>query len=190
MAGSAATFFLVWLSNTCINSQFGNYVNHLFDWGPEQSAPLLVLIGIVLGLAPRFLVPTLGLRRSIEIGALVYSAGLLGTALSSTPTSLVSSVLFMSVGCICTVSLVAFIANQAEPAERGALLGAVETLQELCEAIAHPMYARIFAYFISDAAPVKLPGAPFLLASALFLAALAVIRRTFALFPTAAAQFL
>ena len=37
MAGSAATFFLVWLSNTCINSQFGNYVNHLFDWGPEQA---------------------------------------------------------------------------------------------------------------------------------------------------------
>lgn len=42
MRGSAAAYFLVWLGNACINSQFGNYVNHLFGWGPQESAPLLV----------------------------------------------------------------------------------------------------------------------------------------------------
>ena len=42
MRGSAVAYFLVWLGNACINSQFGNYVNHLFGWGPQESAPLLV----------------------------------------------------------------------------------------------------------------------------------------------------
>ena len=48
MRGSAAAYFLVWLGNACINSQFGNYVNHLFGWGPQESAPLLVPAGTTL----------------------------------------------------------------------------------------------------------------------------------------------
>lgn len=66
MRGSAAAFFLVWFSNACINSQFGNYVNHLFGWGPQESAPLLVLVGVMLAIAPRVLVPRLGLKHSVE----------------------------------------------------------------------------------------------------------------------------
>ena len=147
------------------------------------------------------------------------------------------SVLLTSVGCIGTVSLVAFIANQArrssasaalpppcaavaavvaarrplrrprplsqltvghacrtsaqaDPAERGALLGAVETLQELMEAVGHSGYGRLFALCISEASPLKLPGSPFFVASGLLVAALATIKSTFAKFPAAAASFL
>ena len=130
LRGSAIAFALLWLANTCMNSQFGNYVNHLFGWGPQESAPLLVLIGIVRRaalsprdaprpttlvarrrcvrafsrartprshaaapsltchaassftpqmflIAPGLLVPRLGLKRSIESGALIYGLGLL-----------------------------------------------------------------------------------------------------------------
>jgi len=190
LRGSAAAFALLWLANTCMNSQFGNYVNHLFGWGPQESAPLLVLIGIMFLIAPGLLVPRLGLKRSIESGALIYGVGLLCTAFARTPPQLVWSVLLTSVGCIGTVSLVAFIANQADPAERGALLGAVETLQELMEALGHSGYGRLFAFAISDASALKLPGSPFLVASGLLLAALATIKSTFAKFPAAAASFL
>jgi len=190
LAGSAAAFSLLWLSNTCVTAVFGNFVNHLFGWGPEESGPLLVLIGLVLATAPRLLVPRLGLRRSIQLGTLIYAAGQLATGLAHTPVGVVSSVLLMSVGCIGTVALVAFIANQAPASERGALLGGLETLQELCEAFAHSGYGRLFAFSISNAAPARLPGACFLAASACMLAALGVATRTFALFPEAAAKFL
>ena len=189
MRGSAAAYFLVWLGNACINSQFGNYVNHLFGWGPQESAPLLVpawsdhqtrtralarasanpgpnralaceavepsaaprlsplrhgthllhllpptpraqvLVGVMIAIAPPALVPRLGLKRSIEYGALVYALGLLCTAFAHSPLKIIASTLLTSVGCICIPALVAFIANQAAPAERGALLGALETLQ-------------------------------------------------------------
>ena len=59
------------------------------------------------------------------------------------------------------------------------LLGGLGSIQELCGAIGNPAYARLFAYFISDAAPVKLPGAHFVFASALMIACFAVSRRTF-----------
>lgn len=189
MRGSCAAFFLVWFANACINSQFSNYVNHLLGWGPQESAPLLVLVGIMLAIAPKMLVPRLGLKHSIEVGCLVYGAGLLATAFAKTAPLLVYSVLFSSIGCIAVPALITFIANQAEPAERGALLGGIETLQEACLALAYVTYGRVFAHFISDDAPFKLPGAPFVLASAVMAAAYALIKSTFAKFPDAAAKF-
>lgn len=190
MRGSATTFALLWLANTCMNSLFGNYVNHMFGWGPQESAPLLVIIGLMFLVAPGLLVPRLGLRRSMEGGMLTYGLGMLAIAFARTPKTLVSSVFLSSVGCIGTVSLVAFISAQAPPNQRGALLGAVETLQELMEAFGHSFYGRFFAYCISDGSALAQPGAPFVLASALLLAALASIRRTLAAFPEAAASFL
>ena len=190
LRGAASTYLLVWFGNACINSQFGNYVNHLFGWGPQESAPLLVLIGLMLGIAPRLLVPRLGLKTSIQAGALIYAVGLLCTAFASTPPALVYAVLFTSVGCICLPALITFIANQAEPAQRGALLGGIETLQEACLAFALPTYGRIFAYFIADTTSLRLPGAPFILASVVILAGLGLITHTFAAYPAAASQFL
>ena len=121
--------------------------------------------------------------------AVVYAVGLLCTAFAHTPLKLVLSTLLTSVGCICIPALVAFIANQAEPAERGALLGALETLQELTDAFAHSSYGRIFGASITETARVKLPGAVFLAASTYMLGGLAVVQRTFGLFAAEAAKF-
>ena len=85
----------------------------------------------MIAIAPPALVPHLGLKRSIEYGAIVYALGLLCTAFAHSPLKIIASTLLTSVGCICIPALVAFIANQAVPAERGALLGALETLQAL-----------------------------------------------------------
>ena len=110
--------------------------------------------------------------------------------LSSTPKPLVYATLYTSVGCIAIPALTAFIANQALPHERGAVLGGLETLNELCLALAHTTYGRTLALFISDRAPIKLPGAPFVLASGFLVAGLTVARKAFAAFPEAAATFL
>jgi len=100
MRGAATSFFFLWLGNTCVNAVFGNYCNHLFGWGPEQSAPIGLLVGIVLALAPKTLVPRLGAKRSIVVGAAVYAAGLILTGLARTPGGVIASVLFSSLGCI------------------------------------------------------------------------------------------
>ena len=192
MAWSSAAFFLIWFGNACINSIFGNYVNHLFGWGEQESAPLLVLVGLMIAIAPATLVPWLGLKKSIEYGSLTYAIGLIGTALSTkVPKHLVISVLVASLGCIAVPALIAFIANQAASDERGAVLGGIETLNELCLALAHSTYGRTLALFISTKAPVaNMPGAPFFLGAAFLIAGLGVMVHTFGSLPEAAAQFL
>ena len=142
----------------------------------------------MIAIAPATLGKALGLRKSIEIGALIYAAGLIATAFAHVPKWLVPSVLLSSVGCVCLPALTAFIANQAADDERGAVLGGIETLNELCLALAHSFYGRTLALFISDKAPLKLPGAPFLMAAAFILAGLGVSSHTFAAFPEAAAR--
>jgi len=185
---SAAAFALLWLGNMCINSQFGNYANHLFKWGPQDSAPILVLIGLMIGVAPAALIPRLGLRTSMQTGGAVYAVGLLAIAFARTPAALVSCVLFMTLGCIALPALVSFVAAQAPPAERGALLGALETLQDLCDTLAFSGYGRLFAASIEP--PAKLPGAVFLVAAALLSAFLATVQSAFRDFPAASAAFL
>ena len=144
----------------------------------------------MIAIAPATLGRKLGLKYSITWGSIIYAVGLLGVGLSTVPKWVVLSTLVSSVGCIAIPAMIAFIANQAEPHERGAVLGGVETLNELCLAIAHSAYGRTLALFISDAAPFKLPGAPFVLASGFIMASLAVITRTFAAFPQLAASYL
>ena len=175
--------------NACINSIFGNYVNHLFGWGPTESAPLLLLVGLMIGIAPATLGKALGLRKSIVAGALIYALGLALTAFAHVPKYLVLSTLVTSLGCICIHALIAFIANQAASDERGAVLGGIETLNELTLAIAHSGYGRTLALFISDKAPMKLPGAPFVLASAILVVAFAILQGTFTTFAQRAAAF-
>ena len=69
------------------------------------------------------------------------------------------------------------------------MLGGIETLSELCLALALSGYGRLLALFISDKAPMKLPGAPFVLASAILVVAFAILQGTFTTFAQRAAAF-
>jgi len=154
-----------------LDAQFTNYALYRFGWGPQESGPLLVLVGLMLALAPRLVVPRLGLGRSIFYGSLLFAAGQFATAFAPTPLTFVLAIFVAAVGCACIPALTALIAEQGGQNERGALLGGLGSLQELCGALGNPMYSRLFAYFISDAAPVKLPGAHFIAAGVLLLLA-------------------
>ena len=179
LRGLSVAYFLVTLSRGVLDAQFANYALYRFGWGPQESGPLLMLVGVMLAIAPRVVVPRLGLRRAIVAGALALALGHALTAVAGTPAAFVGSIFVTAVGCACIPAIVAVLTTQTAPNEQGALLGGLGSIQELCGALGNPAYARLFAYFISDAAPVKLPGAHFVFASALMIACFAVSRRTF-----------
>ena len=64
----------------------------------------------------------------------------------------------------------ALMTRQVAPTEQGRLQGAVSSLASLAGIFGPAIFTQIFALFISDHAPVHLPGAPFLLSSALLIA--------------------
>jgi len=181
LTGSAVAYFLVYLAKLCLDSQFTDYALYKFGWGPAQSGPLLVLVGLMLAIVPRMVVPRLGLKRSCLYGVGAFAVSQVATGFAPTPEAFFASIFLTSVGCACVPALLAFIANQARPEERGAVIGAVGTVQELCGAIGFSVYSRLFAYAISDDSPVKLPGASFLASAAVLVPAFFVLQRTFRL---------
>jgi DHA1 family tetracycline resistance protein-like MFS transporter len=60
--------------------------------------------------------------------------------------------------------------HQVDPHEQGRLQGALTSLASLAGIFGPALFANIFALFISDHAPVHLPGAAFILSAALLLA--------------------
>jgi len=168
---ASLTYLLTALARGSLDAQFTNYADIRFGWTQAQSGPVLVLVGLMLAIAPRLLVPLLGLRRSILYGLLIWTVGLVGTGLAPTPMGFVAGIFVVSIGCVAVPAVQALIANLAAEGERGALLGALGSLNELTAAISSTMYASLLAYFTSDNSPVNIPGGHFMVGAGFLLIA-------------------
>jgi DHA1 family tetracycline resistance protein-like MFS transporter len=74
----------------------------------------------------------------------------------------------------------ALMTQSVAPDQQGQLQGATSSVQSLSQLVGPFLFTLTFAYFIGAQAPVKLPGAPFLLASVLLVLALLIAARTLA----------
>ena len=182
-------YALVTLSRNALDAQFVNYASIRFGWSQQQTGPVMVLVGLMLAVAPRVLVPRIGLRNAVTYGIGILAFGLSATGLAPTPAGFVLGLFVVSVGCVCIPALQALLTNLAPPGERGALLGALGSLTELQSAVGSTLYAAVLAAFTSDAAPIKgLPGMHFFVASAMLLIAWGVASRAFRTFEAEATR--
>lgn len=182
LRNAAALYALVALARNSLDAQFVNYASIRFGWSQQQSGPVMVMVGLMLAIAPRVLVPRLGLQTALLAGLLIFAAGLAGTGLAPTPVQFIGWIFVVSVGCMAVPALQALITNLANPDERGALLGALGSLSELTSAIASTAYAAVLASFTSASPPwgLRVPGMHFLLGSGLLLVAFGLAVHTFA----------
>jgi DHA1 family tetracycline resistance protein-like MFS transporter len=74
----------------------------------------------------------------------------------------------------------ALMTRLVAPDRQGQLQGATSSVQSVSQLVGPFLFTLTFAWFIGASAPLNLPGAPFLLASALLLLALAIAARTLA----------
>jgi DHA1 family tetracycline resistance protein-like MFS transporter len=63
------------------------------------------------------------------------------------------------------------------------LQGASGSVQSMAQLVGPFLFTLTFAYFIAPTSPIKLPGAPFLLAGALLLVAMLIAMRVTARIP-------
>jgi DHA1 family tetracycline resistance protein-like MFS transporter len=71
----------------------------------------------------------------------------------------------------------ALMTRLVAPNQQGQLQGATNSVQSVSQLVGPFLFTLTFAWFIGAEAPVKLPGAPFLLASVLLVLALAIAAR-------------
>lgn len=173
LLGLAAVFFFVNLAQFSLNSTYVLYTDYRYGWGPQVVGYTLGLVGLCSGLVQavlvRRLMPALGERRMLLAGLLLCSVGYLLFGLASVAWLFVVGIPFLCLGGLAGPPAQALMTQQVDPHEQGRLQGALTSLASLAGIFGPALFANLFALFISDRAPIHLPGISFVLASGLLL---------------------
>jgi DHA1 family tetracycline resistance protein-like MFS transporter len=174
--GLASLNVLYYLAHHVLPSVFVLYVTFRYGWDERTVGLTLTGVGIwgilVQGTLVRPIVRRFGERNAI-LGGLFFGAS--GFALYGLAPS--ASVFWIAVpvgGLMALFGPAAqtLMSRRVEPSEQGLLQGANSSLMGLTGLIGPPLFTFTFARFISETSgEVHLPGAPFILAALLLLAA-------------------
>jgi DHA1 family tetracycline resistance protein-like MFS transporter len=177
----AGVMFLSSLAHIVLPSTFVLYAAHRYAWGEREVGLTLAGVGLsaalVQGLLVKPIVRTLGERRTLFIG---LAAGVVGFAiygLAPNPMVFLAGVPVMAVWGLASPSVQGLMTSRVAPDEQGRLQGAVSSLMGVGALIGPLLFTQSFAVAIGPAQTLGLPGAPFLLASAMLLLALVLALR-------------
>ena len=176
MLGLLAVVFLGQLAHYVFPSVFVLYADYRYQWGEQQVGYVLGLVGICNVLVQAFLirrlVPKIGERRALMLGLLFGLLGFAWQGMAATGLLSLLAIPLLALWGLAGPSIQAVITKQVHADEQGRLQGAIASMNSLAGIIAPFLFTHVFALFISDHAPVVLPGAPYLLASLFLLTAL------------------
>jgi DHA1 family tetracycline resistance protein-like MFS transporter len=163
----AASITLLALAQQSLQSTWVLYTTFRFHWSELDNGLSLALVGLSSGLVQMFLVKVLvgklGERRAILWALICNIIGFAGFALASRGWMMIPVILFWSLSGVAGPTTQSLISRQYEANEQGAVQGALASVQSLMGVIGPLIATWVFGYFISPAAPILLPGAPFFL---------------------------
>jgi len=134
----------------------------------------------VQGAAVGPIVRRLGERKALLLGLACGAAGFLIYGAAPTGPLFWLGIPVMALWGVAGAATQALTTRLVAPDQQGQLQGATASVQSVSQLVGPFLFTLTFAWFIGAQAPVKLPGAPFLLASALLLLALLIAARTLA----------
>ena len=165
---------LVYIAAHAVQSNWAFYVTEKFHWSEKMIGLSLGMVGLLVGLVQggliRIVNPKLGNEKSVYIGLGLYSLGMLLFAFASASWMMFAFLVPYCLGGIAGPALQAIISAHVPSNEQGELQGALSSLMSATSIVGPPIMTNLFAYFTGSNAPVKFPGAPFLLGAILMLA--------------------
>jgi DHA1 family tetracycline resistance protein-like MFS transporter len=171
----ATVYFLVSLAQFSLNATYVLYADYRYGWGTQAVGYTLAFVGLCSGIAQavlvRRLMPKLGERLMIMIGLPLAAAGYLLFGFASVGWIFLLGIPFLALGGLSGPPAQALMTQQVDPHEQGRLQGALTSLASLAGIFGPALFANLFGLFISDHAPMHLPGVAFVLAAALLLTA-------------------
>ncbi len=179
--GLAAVVLLINLAHYVYPSVFVLYADYRYGWGPQAVGWVLAVVGvfsvIVNAVLVKRAVAAWGERRTLMIGLLCGTVGFAVYGFAPTGAWFLAGIPIMAVWAFAMPATQALVTRQVGPSEQGRVQGALTSLVSLAGIAGPAIYTAVFALFIGTRAPMHAPGAPFLLAGALLLTALAVAWR-------------
>lgn len=163
--GLAASFFLMNAAQFALHATWVLYTGHKFGWGPEDVGLSLFAVGIcaaiVQGGLARRIIPVLGERLSLLIGVAIGVVSYIGYGAATHGWMIYATIAFGCLGGIAMPAAQSIITRSVPRDQQGTVQGAMTSLQSVANVLGPLIGSSAFAYFISERAPFKLPGAPF-----------------------------
>ena len=128
-----------------------------------------LLVGIVQGGLIRFINPRLGDEKSIYVGLLLYTLGLVLFAFATEGWMMFAFLIPYCLGGIAGPALQSILAGHVPSNEQGELQGALTSLMSITTIIGPLIMNYLFKYFTTDKAPFHFPGVSFLLGAVFML---------------------
>jgi DHA1 family tetracycline resistance protein-like MFS transporter len=184
LAGLSVANFFAQLAHVVLPSTFVLYATYRYGWDAKTVGLTLAMVGICamavqgLGIGP--IVKRFGERRALLLGLGCGALGFLIFGAAPTGQLFWLGIPVMALWGVSGAALQALVTQLVPPDQQGQLQGATSSVQSLSQLVGPFLFTLTFAWFIGAQASVKLPGAPFLLASALLLLALLIAARTLA----------
>jgi MFS transporter, DHA1 family, tetracycline resistance protein len=184
LAGLSVVNFVAQVAHVVLPSTFVLYATYRYGWDAKTVGLTLAMVGIcamaVQGAAIGPIVKRFGERRALVLGLSSGAAGFLIFGLAPTGALFWLGIPVMALWGVAGAATQALTTQLVAPDQQGKLQGATSSVQSVSQMVGPFLFTLTFAYFIGANAPLKLPGAPFLLASALLVLALLIAVRTLA----------
>ncbi|WP_448098944.1 TCR/Tet family MFS transporter [Luteibacter yeojuensis] len=169
--GLSVVMFLFYLAHYVLQTVFVLYADYRYGWGPQQVGYVLALVGACDGTVQAFLTGRLaarfGERRVLLAGMAFGTASFAVMGLAPVGWAFLVGIPLMSLWGLAGPPIQSIMTRHVEPDEQGRLQGAVTSLGSFAGIFGPYLFAQIFAFWISPARTVHLPGFPFLVAAAL-----------------------
>jgi MFS transporter, DHA1 family, tetracycline resistance protein len=182
LAGLSVVNFLAQLGHVVLPSTFVLYATYRYGWDTTTVGLTLAIVGIcsmvVQGAAIGPMVKRFGERRALFIGLGCGAAGFFIYGAAPTGPLFWLGIPVMTLWGVAGAATQALMTRLVAPDQQGQLQGATSSVQSVSQLVGPFLFTLTFAYFIGARAPLQLPGAPFLLASALLVLALLIAVRT------------
>jgi DHA1 family tetracycline resistance protein-like MFS transporter len=187
LAGLSVVNFIAQLAHVVLPSTFVLYATYRYGWDTTTVGLTLAMVGVcamaVQGVAIGPIVRRLGERRALLLGLGSGAAGFLIFGGAPSGPLFWIGIPVMALWGVAGAASQALMTRLVAPEQQGQLQGATSSVQSVSQLLGPFLFTLTFAWFIGAAAPLDLPGAPFLLASALLLLALLLAARTLATAP-------
>lgn len=179
--GLAAVVFIANLAHYVYPSVFVLYADYRYAWGQKEVGYVLAAVGVLSVIVNVVLVGKavqwLGERRALLWSLLCGAVGFMIYGGASAGWMFLVGLPVSALWAISAPATQALITRQVGPEVQGRIQGALMSLTSMAGIVGPVIFAGSFGWFIGDAAPARLPGAPFHLAGLLLLVAVAVAWR-------------
>jgi DHA1 family tetracycline resistance protein-like MFS transporter len=185
LTGLSMGNFFAQLAHVVLPSTFVLYATYRYGWSTTTVGATLALVGlcsmVVQGAAIGPIVRRFGERRALLLGLACGAVGFFIFGAAPTGALFWLGIPVMALWGVAGAATQALMTRLVAPDQQGQLQGATNSVQSVSQLVGPFLFTLTFAYFIGGGAPLKLPGAPFLLASVLLTLALLIAARTLAI---------